>query len=191
MNTRLKRMLNDVQSEPEANRSEHRGGGPDGTASTIVPENERMRNIDEEVLRTVETELLGEVDDEVLRTIEAALMENWRPTRQDDSNAGYDPRPAFADDKNAPRDDVEAARFYRRAAEQGDTHAQMILGCMYAAGQGVPQDLVLAHLWLSLSAARGSTDAIRYRDVVVSRMTPVQIDEAQILARQWQPNSER
>ena len=38
------------------------------------------------------------------------------------------------------RDDAEAAIWYRRAAEQGNTYAQTFLGHMYANGRGVPQD---------------------------------------------------
>ena len=38
------------------------------------------------------------------------------------------------------RDDAEAAMWYRRAAEQGNTDAQIFLGHMYANGRGVPQD---------------------------------------------------
>ena len=38
------------------------------------------------------------------------------------------------------QDYAEAARWYRRAAEQGLAQAQNQLGAMYALGQGVPQD---------------------------------------------------
>jgi len=39
-----------------------------------------------------------------------------------------------------PRDDAEAVKWYRMAAEQGHAGAQNILGCMYYKGEGVPQD---------------------------------------------------
>jgi uncharacterized protein len=42
------------------------------------------------------------------------------------------------------------------AAElKGDAHTQNNLGLMYAHGQGVPQDYVLAHMWFNLSATQG------------------------------------
>jgi hypothetical protein len=51
----------------------------------------------------------------------------------------------------------------------------------------VPQDFVQAHLWLTLSAARGNADAAKNRDLIASKMTPLQIAEAQKLAREWKP----
>jgi TPR repeat protein len=44
------------------------------------------------------------------------------------------------------QDYAEAVKWYRKAAEQGDVKAQSNLGVMYASGQGVKQDLVLAHM---------------------------------------------
>jgi len=66
-------------------------------------------------------------------------------------------------------------------AEKGDAVAQVRLGHMYVNGQGVPQDYVTAHIWLSLSGAQGITDAIKERDAVERHMTPAQIAEAQKL----------
>ncbi len=51
-----------------------------------------------------------------------------------------------------PENDVVALRWYRLAAEQGLSAAQNRLGAMYAAGDTVPEDLVLAYMWSSLSA---------------------------------------
>ena len=44
----------------------------------------------------------------------------------------------------------EAAQWYRLAADQGLAGAQFNLGIMYTEGKGVPQDHVLAHMWLDL-----------------------------------------
>jgi uncharacterized protein len=85
----------------------------------------------------------------------------------------------------------EAVKWYRRAADQGNADAQSHLGLMYAAGEGVPRDYVRAHKWLNLSAARGNNFAIKYKDNIAQRMTPVQIAEAQKLAREWKPKPER
>ena len=43
-----------------------------------------------------------------------------------------------------PRDDAEAVRWYRLAADQGHAGAQSHLGLKYEYGQGVPQDDVEA-----------------------------------------------
>lgn len=54
-------------------------------------------------------------------------------------------RLGFADDKDltgldARQDYVEAAKWWRKAAEQGDVNAQYFLAHMYMSGRGVPQD---------------------------------------------------
>jgi hypothetical protein len=51
--------------------------------------------------------------------------------------------------KGVPQDYAEAARWYRKAADQGNADAQNNLGVMYGNGQGVPQDYVRAHMWFS------------------------------------------
>ena len=82
----------------------------------------------------------------------------------------------------------KAAKWYRKAAEQGDVLAQTNLGALYGNGQGVAQDLVLAHMWSSLAAAQGNEDARLNVDDVAKFMTPDQVSEAQRLAREWKPN---
>jgi len=85
------------------------------------------------------------------------------------------------------QDYTEAARWYRKAAEQGCAPAQCDLGRMYADGRGVPQDYVLAHMWFNLAGASGDTEGIKCRDAVAGKMTRSQIAEAQRLAREWKP----
>jgi uncharacterized protein len=94
-----------------------------------------------------------------------------------------------------PQDYAEAAKWYRKAAEQGNASAQAALGGMYANGDGVPQDYVKAHKWFNLAASRltkAAEQKVRHetvsnRDNVAARMTPAQISEAQKLAREWKP----
>jgi TPR repeat protein len=49
------------------------------------------------------------------------------------------------------QDYAEAARWYRKAAEQGNAIAQTNLGTMYFQGQGVPQDYAEAVRWCNLA----------------------------------------
>lgn len=84
-------------------------------------------------------------------------------------------------------DHVAAARAARAPAEAGDPDAQLLLGDLYAAGSGVPQNFVLAHLWYNLAAAQGLATAARARDALAARMTAAQLAEAQSLARGWRP----
>ena len=66
---------------------------------------------------------------------------------------------------------------------------------MYDLGQGVPQDRVAGHMWLSLAAAQASgadrDTYIESRDAVAKRMTAEQIAEAESLAKEWKPTAQR
>jgi TPR repeat protein len=53
------------------------------------------------------------------------------------------------------KDQSEAARWYRLAADKGNAEAQNSLGSMYQAGEGVPRDYSLALRWYSLAADQG------------------------------------
>ncbi len=79
----------------------------------------------------------------------------------------------------------------QQRADQGDSNAQDNLGVLYYMGQGVPQDYVRAHMWFNLAAAGGDKVAARHRDIVAAKMTPAQIAEAQKLAREWKPTTQR
>ncbi|MEE8223561.1 MAG: tetratricopeptide repeat protein [Alphaproteobacteria bacterium] len=47
-------------------------------------------------------------------------------------------------------------RWFRRHAERGDAMGQYFLGCMYAEGQGVPQDDAEAAKWFHKAAMQGN-----------------------------------
>ena len=95
----------------------------------------------------------------------------------------------YAAGRGVSQDAAEAVTWFRRAAEQGHAGAQLNLGLMYAAGRGVPQDNVEAHMWLNLAASRSSGEqrelAVPRRDAVAERMTPADLSEAQLRAREW------
>src|SRR5512136_459034 len=88
------------------------------------------------------------------------------------------------------RDYATALRLIRPLADQGNANAQYNLGVFYDNGLGVPQDKVRAYMWFNLSAAQGREGAAAFRDLIARRMTPVQIAEAQKLAREWKPNTQ-
>ena len=56
---------------------------------------------------------------------------------------------------------------------------------MYAAGRGVPEDIVLAHMFYNLAEAQGQENAQVNKGVIEQRMTREQIAEAQRLSREW------
>ena len=88
------------------------------------------------------------------------------------------------------KDEAEALKWCRKAAEQGEPSSQFRLGASYQIGNGVHQDYVQAYMWLNLSAAspgRSQERAAKLRDDVAALMTREQIAEAQRLAREWKP----
>ena len=54
---------------------------------------------------------------------------------------------------------VQAARWYRRAADQGNTLAQFALGELYARGLGLDQDYYAAAYWFGQAALGGNVSA--------------------------------
>src|SRR5262245_7004192 len=70
-------------------------------------------------------------------------------------------------------DYAEAMRWLEKAADQGHAMAQFGLGNMFLNGQGVPQDIVRAYAWFSLS------------ELLARSMTLAQKTKAERLAREW------
>jgi hypothetical protein len=89
-----------------------------------------------------------------------------------------------------PQDYQEAFRWFLRAAEQGNGGAQNHLGLMYYKGEGVEKDLVQAYKWAYLAARQGVDPSIQAVDFLTQEMTPVQIEEAMDLAKNWKPKGE-
>ena len=81
-----------------------------------------------------------------------------------------------------PRDAAQALVWCRRAAEQGQVEAMYMIGAQCAAGRGVRQDYVQAHVWLSLAAAEGNAVAAKSSKDVAQRMSEEDIAKAQRLA---------
>jgi hypothetical protein len=65
----------------------------------------------------------------------------------------------YADGEKIPRDNAQAALWFRRAAEQGNARAQFCLGFCYQDGRGTLQDYSQAATWLRKSAKQGNADA--------------------------------
>lgn len=59
------------------------------------------------------------------------------------------------------------------------------LGVAYSTGQGVPLNLIEAHKWFNLAAAKGNEPAREWRSSVAREMTADEIAEAQRQARAW------
>ena len=120
-----------------------------------------------------------------------------RPSLRERAAAG-DPEAQFNLAKNYEtgragykKDFVEAERWYRLAAEQGDPFAQASLGILYRFGKGIPRDYVEAFMWFYLAANQttgGDQQSIaEMRDATRARMTDEQYAEAIRRARDWKP----
>lgn len=59
------------------------------------------------------------------------------------------------------------------------------LGLQYSTGRSVPVDLIAAHKWFNLAAAKGHSDARAMRQEVAQMMTDAEIATAQRDARAW------
>jgi hypothetical protein len=92
----------------------------------------------------------------------------------------------------------QAIKWWEIAAEQGCGAAQYRLGCAYSNGEGVLKDCVKAYMWFSLAWEEATPDvgpqiffnpaADQQMEYLETFMTPVEIAEAQRLARQWIEN---
>ena len=65
-----------------------------------------------------------------------------------------------------PKDQVRAAAWSEKAAEQGHADAQHLLGLMYSYGDGVPEDQARAAAWLEKAAEQGHADAQRNLEII-------------------------
>jgi TPR repeat protein len=59
------------------------------------------------------------------------------------------------------------------------------LGMMYSVGRDVAVDLVSAHKWFNLAAAKGNAEAVRLRREIANQMSDAEIAAAQRAARDW------
>ncbi len=95
----------------------------------------------------------------------------------------------FASGKGAGLDYVQAAEWYRKAAEQNHFLAQFNLGMMYAYGQGVPRDAVQSRLWLGKAAQQGDAGAQFHLGDnchrASFRQVPEEASESRIEAYKW------
>jgi hypothetical protein len=98
---------------------------------------------------------------------------------------GYD----YYRGRGVPIDYVQAAIWWRKAADQGYPQAQNNLGVLYNSGKGVPQSYAEAYFWQNLAAARmsGSLQAqfAKNRDESGSRLWLLTRLKVQQRAAKW------
>ena len=136
--------------------------------------------------------LLGltyEIEGSPIKDYKEAVKWFRKAAEQGNADAHYYLGRSYYDGKGVVQDYKEAVKWYQKAAEQNHVGAQSGLGWMYYKGEGVPQDYVTAHVWYNLAGA-GNETVRELRDSIAKNMTPVQIAEAQRLAREWKPKKD-
>lgn len=80
--------------------------------------------------------------------------------------------PAWGQERGGPQD-------VRAAAEAGNAEAQLEMGILYEYGFNMEGNEVPALAWYLLAAKQGNQKAAQRRDILMSRMTQPQIEQAQ------------
>jgi putative methionine-R-sulfoxide reductase with GAF domain len=90
------------------------------------------------------------------------------------------------DEKNRiRRDEKQAFRWFRSAADHGSLAGQAKLGAIYWGGRGVPKDLNQAYFWTVLARARGNKENKDLAAILASGMTRSQSAAIEQQADQW------
>ena len=91
--------------------------------------------------------------------------------------------------QDVPKDDVQAAAWFRKAAEAGEPSAMYYAGIAFWSGRGVTQDMVEAYKWIDLSVKYGNAQlgapANGLKDGLTRVMTPQMINEAKVRGAEW------
>ena len=109
---------------------------------------------------------------------ETALVD---AAEQGDAETQYKLGFMYEGSDSVPEDYTEAAKWYRKAAEQGHVTAQWMLGGIYYPGEdeGVPDNDVEAYAWFSVAATNGQEDLMGWLPEVKAKLTPEQLTEGQ------------
>jgi uncharacterized protein len=116
----------------------------------------------------------------------AAAMTIWGPLAQSgDARSQSSLAYLYREGKGVVRDSVVAARWYYRAAIQGEPTAQSALCDMNLRGDGVSDDPKTALFWCELSMEGGDTSGIALRERALNRLSTEQRDEVWAMIARW------
>jgi TPR repeat protein len=96
------------------------------------------------------------------------------------ARAQYNLARMYVDGEGVSRDYQQAVKWLTKAAAQNYVLAMNRLGVMYERGLGVSKDQVEAYKWYTLAAQAGNVSSSVNRDNLASRLTPVQVAEAEL-----------
>ena len=94
--------------------------------------------------------------------------------------------------RGVPKNPVEAVKWFRVSANNGNVPARQYLAIILHKGDGVEKDVVAAHMWYALymKDAPNDRDRAYIKETMTKmerRMTPEQIAQAKKMAADWKP----
>lgn len=92
--------------------------------------------------------------------LKGVALESFREFKKSGSvEACYLLAKCYRDGEDAPNDDVEAVRWFGKAAANGHAASETALGYMYEMGRGVDKNLTKAVAWYRKAAGQGDAEA--------------------------------
>lgn len=177
------RAREDAQAASQRQREEQQAQREAERRQQAELENKRG---EERVRREAETRKQAKLERK--RQEEARRAEPVAPPPPPPPRKAPEPAPApdllaLAEQARARGNDAEGLALTRKAADQGNAKAQFVLGEMYAAGRGVPQNNFQAYVWFSRAARAGSAEAKARLEQVRAALQPAEIQQADRLLR--------
>ena len=115
----------------------------------------------------------------------ATALEHWRPLAEAGSReAQFNLGLMYATARGVDADIAQAVDWYDRAARQGFDRAQYNLAKLHAEDGGPSEDPLLAYVWFKLAGLQKYSDARKQRKRVAKRLTPHEIAQADLMAKQ-------
>ena len=124
-------------------------------------------------------------------------FDTWVPRAlAGDPEAAYRLGQVYVRGAGRKEDLIEAAHWFRKAAEAGHAPAQLGLATLYGKGKGVAQDYVQSYVWFAVAADNreyglARDQALELRNMMAAFLTPEQRAEAERLAAEWQTEVNR
>lgn len=141
-------------------------------------------------LGTIEARSSQEAVDWALEAARAGQGEGvaWleEAANRDMPEAYYGLAQLYVDGEGVAANAQRAVDLIQQGADAGSRLAQLDLARRHAAGNGVEQDYVRAHMWANLAAAAGAEGAASERDIFAQFLDGDQLADAQARATQWQ-----
>jgi TPR repeat protein len=91
----------------------------------------------------------------------------------------------YATGDSVKLNEIEAVRWFTKAAELGNVPAQSKLGSIYFSGRGVPQDSNRAYFWMVVARLSGDEASKTLSPLVRARLTRAQVTSIELDADRW------